>query len=168
MQLKLACADFAFPLLPHDHVLDLIALLGFTGVDIGLFEGRSHLWPSRVFPTLRNSALELSRKLNDRGLQLADVFLQTAPDFVSLAPNHPDATRRAQARELFSRTIEFASECGCRHVSALPGVRFEEESADDSFERCRDELASPCGEAAKQGAKVMCFQELLSSPAYPL
>jgi beta-ureidopropionase len=23
-------------------------------------------------------------------------------------------------------------------------------------------------EAAKQGAKVMCFQELLSSPAYPL
>ncbi len=24
------------------------------------------------------------------------------------------------------------------------------------------------GEAAKQGAKVMCFQEPLSSPAYPL
>ena len=27
MTLKLACADFAFPLLPHDHVLDLIAAL---------------------------------------------------------------------------------------------------------------------------------------------
>jgi sugar phosphate isomerase/epimerase len=151
MQLKLACADFAFPLLPHDHLLDLIALLGFDGVDIGLFEGRSHLWPSRVFPTLRNSARELSRKLGDHGLKPADVFLQTAPDFVSLAPNHPDPARRAQARDLFARTIEFASECGCRHVSALPGVRFEAESADDSFARCRDELAWRCAEATKQG-----------------
>src|SRR6266576_26331 len=49
MDLKLACADFAFPLLPHDRVLDLIAMLEFQGVDIGLFEGRSHLWPSKVF-----------------------------------------------------------------------------------------------------------------------
>src|SRR5580692_190961 len=48
MSLKLACADFAFPLLPHDNSLDLIAMLGFEGVDMGLFEGRSHLWPSRV------------------------------------------------------------------------------------------------------------------------
>ena len=50
MNLKLACADFTFPLLAHDHVLDLIAMLGFEGVDVGLFEGRSYLWPSRVFP----------------------------------------------------------------------------------------------------------------------
>src|SRR5262249_16258227 len=84
MDLKLACADFTLPLLPHDRSLDLIAMLGFEGVDIGLFEGRSHLWPSRVFPTLRESARELTRKLGDRGLKLADVFLQTAPDFVSL------------------------------------------------------------------------------------
>src|SRR4051812_27880494 len=106
MQLKLACADFAFPLLPHDHGLDLIALLGFEGVDVGLFEGRSHLWPSRVFPNLHDSPRELSRKLPDCGLKLADVFLQTAPDFVSLAPNHPEKARQTQARELFSRTVE--------------------------------------------------------------
>ncbi len=53
MSLKLACADFTFPLLPHDKSLDLIAMLGFEGVDIGLFEGRSHLWPSRVFADLK-------------------------------------------------------------------------------------------------------------------
>ncbi len=34
---RLACADFTFPLLPHDKSLDLIAMLGFEGVDIGLF-----------------------------------------------------------------------------------------------------------------------------------
>src|SRR4051794_26852684 len=37
MKLKLACADFTFPLLSHDHALDLIAILNFQGVDIGLF-----------------------------------------------------------------------------------------------------------------------------------
>ena len=39
MHLKLACADFTFPLLPHDAVLDLIAVLGFDGVDVGLVRG---------------------------------------------------------------------------------------------------------------------------------
>lgn len=37
MRLKLATADFTFPLLPHDQVLDLIAMLDIPGVDIGLF-----------------------------------------------------------------------------------------------------------------------------------
>ena len=68
MTLKLACADFAFPLLPHDQVLDLIAALGFGGVDIGLFEGRSHRWPSREFANVAKSARELGRKLADRAL----------------------------------------------------------------------------------------------------
>lgn len=127
MQLRLACADFRFPLLEHDRVLDLISMLGFEGVDIGLFEGRSHLWPSRVFKKLDQSARELSAKLNDRGLRAADIFLQTAPDFISLAPNHPDPRRRRKARDLFLRTLDFATACGSRHVSALPGVHFPEE-----------------------------------------
>ena len=141
MNLKLACADFAFPLLAHDKVLDLIALLEFDGVDIGLFEGRSHLWPSRVFADVRGSARELASKLCDRGLAPADIFLQTAPDFTSVAPNHPDPAVRRQARDLFSRTLEFAIECGSKHVSALPGVDFDGVPASDSLERCHDELA---------------------------
>jgi sugar phosphate isomerase/epimerase len=51
---------------------------------------------------------------------------------------------------LFSRTVEFALECDCRHVSALPGVQFESESPADSLGRCSDELAWRCAEAAKQ------------------
>ncbi len=137
----LACADFTFPLLEHDRVLELIALLEFDGVDIGLFEGRSHLWPSRVFADLAGSGRALKAKLADRGLALADVFLQTATDFASLAPNQPDARRRRKARDLFSRTLEFAAAAGSRHVSALPGVRFESESAADSWGRACDELA---------------------------
>ncbi|APW58933.1 sugar phosphate isomerase/epimerase family protein [Paludisphaera borealis] len=151
MSLKLACADFTFPLLEHDKVLDLIALLDFQGVDIGLFEGRSHLWPSKVFEDVRGSARELVGKLRDRGLEAADAFLQTAPDFVSLAPNHPDPARRRQARDWFARTVEFATECGARHVSALPGVYFEEEPESESWKRCCDELAWRCESARAQG-----------------
>jgi len=138
---RLACADFTFPLLEHDRVLDLIALLEFDGVDIGLFEGRSHLWPSRVFKNLSQSARELAGKLGDRGLELADIFLQTAPEFVSLAPNHPEVRRRKKARDLFLRTLEFTAAAGGKHVSALPGVRFESEPAAASWGRCTDELA---------------------------
>lgn len=138
---KLACADFTFPLLAHDKVLDLIALLEFDGVDIGLFEGRSHLWPSRVFEDVRGSARELAGKLGDRGLAPADIFLQTAPDFTSVAPNHPESGVRGRARDLFSRAVEFATECGARHVSALPGVHFDGIPEADSLGRCRDELA---------------------------
>ena len=141
MKRRLACADFTFPLLDHDRVLDLIALLEFDGIDIGLFEGRSHLWPSREFKHTEASAKRLASKASDRGLQIADIFLQTAPEFVSLAPNHPDAKRRRKARDMFSHTLEYAAACGSAHVSALPGVRFEEESAAMSWGRCFDELS---------------------------
>ncbi len=141
MELRLACADFTFPLLPHDSVLGLIAMLELDGVDIGLFEGRSHLWPSAVFPKLPGSARELGRKLADRGLKAADLFLQTALDFTSVAPNHPEAGVREKARTLFLKTLEFARECGGRHVSALPGVFFPGESEAASLGRCLEELA---------------------------
>ena len=148
---KLACADFTFPLLPHDKALALIAMLGFEGVDIGLFEGRSHLWPSRVFTDLKASAKALKCSLRDYGLELADVYLQTAPDFVSIAPNHPDLFIRRQARDWFARTVEFTLESGGRHISALPGVAFADEPEAQSSERCRDELAWRCQTAGSQG-----------------
>ena len=141
MTAKLACADFTFPLLDHDRVLDLVALLEFDGIDIGLFEGRSHLQPSTELRQPERSAKQLATKLRDRGLALADVYLQTAPEFTSLAANHPDPRRRRKARGLFQRTLEYAAAAASPHVSALPGVLFNEESPNDSWQRCCDELA---------------------------
>src|SRR5205823_6491001 len=97
MKFKLACADFTFPLLAHDKVLKLIAMLGFEGVDIGLFEERSHLWPSREFADISRSAGDLKRKLGDLGLRPADIFLQMDPDFRPFAINHPESDRREKA-----------------------------------------------------------------------
>jgi len=141
MKLKLACADFTFPLLPHDKVLDLIAALQIEGLDIGLFEGRSHLWPSKVFRNLKQTATGLARKLDDRGLRLADIFLQAAGDFTSLAVNHPEKARRDKARELFKKTLELTASAGGKHVTTLPGVHHLGESREDSLRRTSEELA---------------------------
>jgi sugar phosphate isomerase/epimerase len=141
MKLKLACADFAFPLLPHDKVLDLIAMLEFDGVDIGLFEGRSHLWPSKEFKSLAKSGKRLGRKLADRGLRCADVFLQMNPSFIPYAINHPEVARRRRARDWFLKTLEYAAACGAKHVTTLPGVYFNDEKPADSWQRTCDELA---------------------------
>jgi sugar phosphate isomerase/epimerase len=151
MRLRLACADFTFPLLSHDQSLRLIAMLGFEGVDIGLFEGRSHLWPSREFAHVPRSASELRRKAGDLGLEVADVFLQLAPDFRPCAINHPEAARRQEARDAFLNTLEYASSSGCRHVTILPGVHFEEEGYDASFSRSVEELAWRVQQAGRRG-----------------
>src|SRR5690348_15283627 len=131
MAFKLATADFSFPLLEHDRVLDLVANLDLDGIDIGLFEGRSHLWPSREFKNLGKSANTLRKKLRSRGLHAADVFLQMAPDFVPYAINHPSAARRKKARDWFGKTLEYAQILGCKHVTALPGVLFPNVPAAD-------------------------------------
>ena len=149
MPWKLACADFTFPLLEHEGSLDLIASMNFKGVDIGLFEGRSHLWPSREFRNVSRSAKALKRKLDDRGLKAADVFLQMNPDFVPYAINRPEPARRRKARDWFVRTLEYAVGCGSKHVTALPGVEVEGESRRDSLARAIEELAWRIEQAKK-------------------
>jgi sugar phosphate isomerase/epimerase len=150
VKLKFACADFTFPLLPHDRALDLIAMLDFDGADIGLFEGRSHLWPSKVFKAPAKSGAKLGRKLADRGLHCADVFLQTDPSFIPYAINHPEAARRRHARDWFLKTLDYVAACGAKHVTTLPGVYFDHEPAADSWKRSCDELAWRVEQANRQ------------------
>ena len=141
MKLKLACADYTFPLLPHDDVLTLIAMLGIRDVDIGLFEHRSHLQPSDQFENVTRSAKALKKTLDSKGLNLADVFLQVDDDGMSYAINHPDASRRRKARDWFERTLDYAAACGAKHVTISPGVFFSDQTRADSRVRGCDELS---------------------------
>ena len=150
MKLRLAGADFTFPLLPHDRVLDLLAMLEFDGVDIGLFEGRSHLWPSKEFESPVKSGKLLGKKLADRGLKCADVFLQMNPSFIPYAINQPDAARRRRACDWFLQTLDYANAAGAKHVTTLPGVFFPDESKRDSWARSCDELAWRVAQAKSQ------------------
>ena len=164
MKLKLACADFAFPLLTHDKALDLIALLDFDGVDIGLFEGRSHLWPSKVFASPIKSGKQLGRKLAAKGLSCADVFLQMNPKFVPFAINHPDAARRRKARDWFLKTLDYSAAAGAKHITTLPGVFFDSEKRESSWQRSCEELAWRV-EQAKAGRIVFGIEAHVGSLA---
>ena len=139
--IKLACADFTFPLVSHETSLDLIASLGFKGVDVGFFEGRSHVQPSTALKNPAAAARKLKTMCENRGLAIADLFLIPGPTVEDLAPNHPDATVRRKARDLFERSLAFAQACGAGHFSALPGIHWPTESRRDSTARCAEEMA---------------------------
>ena len=141
MKLKLACADYTFPLLPHNDVLTLIAMLGIRDVDIGLFEHRSHLQPSDQFENVTRSANALKKKIDSQDLKIADMFLQVDDDGMSYAINHPDASRRKRARDWFERTLDYAATCGAKHVTISPGVFFSDQPRADSRACGCDELS---------------------------
>ena len=141
MEPMFSCADYTFPLLAHEKVLDLIALLDFTAVDIGFFQDRSHLQPGAVLGDPAGQAKKLKSLLKLRGLRPSDLFLQTALDFRSSAANNPDAALREKAFQWFERTLDFAVLIGAPHVTVLPGASFEEWGAEASWELCVQEMS---------------------------
>jgi sugar phosphate isomerase/epimerase len=161
---KLACADFTFPLLSHDETLDVIAMLGIKGVDIGIFAGRSHLQPKDIFPNIGASARRLSKKLKDRGLTFADIFLIPSQDVFKQAPNSPSAAVRRGYRDLFQRTLDFIVRCDAPHMTSLPGQHFESESRTDSLKRCSETLAW-CVEQAREAKVVFSVEAHMWSVA---
>ena len=120
---KFSCADFTFPLLPHDKVLQLLNLLEFEAVDLGVFEGRSHQFPSKILEDPKKAAEALSGELEKNGLVVSDVFMQTGPEPPKAAVNDPDEAVRERNRELMQGMIQYASALGCKHITGLPGVR---------------------------------------------
>lgn len=168
--IRLSCADFAFPLLTHDQSLDLIAALGFAGVDIGLFEDRSHLRPGEVL-SAPGAAADLRRRCGDRGLAIADLFLIPGADAGTLAANHPDPAERAKSRAVFRRGLDFALACGAEHYSILPGIPWPEEERAASFARAVDELGWRAEVAAAAGLPLSCeahIGSIVPSPAETL
>jgi sugar phosphate isomerase/epimerase len=152
MDLKLSCSDYTFPLLEHDHVLDLISALGVQGVDIGLFGGRSHLRPEIVLGNIPASARNLSNRVAERGLKIATIFLIPENlDFRSLATNNPDPNQQRKARDLFQRTLEFTARCNALHLSAGAGLGWGGETINDSIRRDADELSWRVEQASSLG-----------------
>lgn len=151
MGFQYAGADFTFPLLPHDKVIRLVALLDFDGIDIGLFENRSHLQPSGVLHEPEKNGAALGRKTADAGIRVADVFLQCDVDFTPKAINHPDPKVREETRYYFSKMTDYALAAGAGHITCLPGVHYTEESFETSYGRAAEELAWRIDEAQKSG-----------------
>jgi len=113
------------------------------------------------------STRALKKKLDDRGLKLADMFLIAATDFAARAPNHPDAGVRRQARNQFERLLEYTVRCGGRHISALPGIHWKSESRASSVARSAEELAWRVACAKTAGVTFAVECHLGSSPKNP-
>jgi len=169
--IRLSCADFTFPLLPHDRSLDLIRDLGFDGVDIGFFEGRSHIQPSSALENLKTSAAALKQFCAERGLKLADLFLIPSSEMTILTVNHPDAGERQKSRDIFERSLEFAVESGAEHFSILPGVPWADEELSASLDRAISELAWRADLSARAGLPLSCeahYGSIVASPTEAL
>lgn len=136
---KYSCADFTFPLLPYDRALYLIKLLGMDAVDLGVFEDRSHHYPTHIAKDPAGEGKRLAHQLNIAGLEAAAVFLQTGADPPIAAANSPDGSIRLNNRELFLKTLEFTNMLECRHITGLPGVIHEGEKFQEDWKRACEE-----------------------------
>jgi len=151
MGYQYACADFTFPLLPHRNVLELIRLMGFDGVDVGLFENRSHLQPSIVFGKPSENGRKLGCHAKEAGIAVADVFLQSDIDFSTRAINHPNENVRREEREKFKKLINYALAAKSGHITCLPGVYFKDETQESSYQRAVEELLWRIEQANRAG-----------------
>lgn len=151
MELKLATADYSFPLLGWEQTLRLARDLGLDGMDISLFENRSQLDPNEVLANPSRAAARVRNAMNAHELQIADVFGIPGTSFERSAPNDPDAGVRRKSAEYFYRILEFTVRSNGRHLTLLPGIHFPQESYDDSLRRAADELEWRAQAAAKAG-----------------
>lgn len=152
--MKLACADFSWPLLSHDRVLTLIRLLDIEGVDLSLFGNRSHVRPEVVRADIPMWSGILKERLERSNLELSDFFFQPWTDFETMAPNHPDSTQQDAAAALFYDMLELARRLGAPGITMLPGIRFGEESWETSIQRSAEALKWRSEAAAKQGISL--------------
>ena len=145
---EFSCADFSFPLLRRRQALQLLEILDFKWVDIGLFARNPNYLPSALMVAPAEFTQQVVNDLESSGLRAADVFLQIGKEPAESSANDPDAATRAQNREVFLRALEFAVALDCRHMTGLPGVAHGDGEQD--FALAAEEAAwrvDRCGEA---------------------
>lgn len=152
--MKLSCADFTWPLLPHQDVLRLIHSLEIEGLDLGVFAERSHIRPEIIRKDVPLWAGILRERIHTAGLELADVFVQNALDFETMAPNNPDPREREAGMELFVDMLEFARRLESPGITILPGARFGDEPWEDAIARSAEGLKQRVHTAARHGIQV--------------
>lgn len=165
--MKLACGDHSFPLLEHEKVCDLVQLLGFEAIDIGLMGDRSHIRPEVVRNNPSEWAARLDERVRGRGLEIADLFLIPWTDFETLAPNHPDPVERDRAADLFRDTLRFAAALRLTGMTMLPGIDWPDESHEESLARSAGELRWRVEEAAAAGISLSIEPHIGSVVAAP-
>lgn len=133
--MRLSCADYTWPLLPHASSLDLIRALGCDAVDLGFMSLRSHVRPELVHGSVAGAAGAVRERVESRGLVVADVFAIPYTDFETMSANNPDPAEQQRSLEFFADALEFAELVGSPGVTTLPGVLFAGDTFDAALQR---------------------------------
>ena len=165
--MKLGCADFTWPLMTHEDVVRHIAALGFDGIDLGLFEGRSHVQPGMVRQDVAMWSGVIGERLATAGLEAADVFFVPSFNLEDLAPNHPDRAQRDGGFEAFCDILEFARRLGAPGMTMNGGILIEGQSTSDSMRLSASELTRRVEAAAEHDIEVRVEASVNSNTPTP-
>lgn len=124
--MRLSCADYTWPLLPHASSLDLVRALGCEAVDIGFMTARSHVRPEAAHGSIAMTAGAVRERVESRGLAVADVFAIPYTDFETMSLNNPDGGQQERSLAFFADAVDFAQAIGSPGLTTLPGVLFDE------------------------------------------
>ena len=147
-------------------MLDLIAELGLDGVSMMFMEGLADRSPGDVAADPERWADRIGAQLADRGLAVADVFLNPSPDLERLAVNHPDPDERAAGDELFERFLTFAGRLGSSGMTTLPGLVYGAEPWEDALERSAGALRRRVAAAGERGLRLSVEPHIVSTSPY--
>ena len=165
--MKLGCADFTWPLMTHEDVVRHIAALGFDGIDLGLFEGRSHVQPGMVRQDVAMWSGVIGERLATAGLEAADVFFVPSFNLEDLAPNHPDRAQRDGGFEAFCDILEFARRLGAPGMTMNGGIPLEGQTYSESLELSVGELTRRVEAAAEHDIEVRVEASVNSNTPTP-
>lgn len=161
--MRVACANFSWPGLAPELVLDLVAGLGLDGVSLAFIGGVSAQRPEEIAARPEQSAELIAAALDARALALADVFLIPDSGLVERTVNHPDAAQ-AQAGELmFARFLRFAAGLGASGITILPGLVFAGESWEQAMRRSADRLKKRLRLAQEHGLRLSVEPHIVST-----
>jgi sugar phosphate isomerase/epimerase len=151
VNIRLSCADFAWRYLDHDSIVELIAALGFRGIDVSLFRDYSVLSLDKAIEYPDEFAKDLTARLDKVGLELVDLF---PGDMERFAPNDPDESERSESRSLYVRVLEVARRLAPRVMSLTPGFSFPGDPVREALDRSIEELRWRIDYAGSVGVSV--------------
>lgn len=152
--MRLSCADYTWPLLPHSAALDLVRALGCDAVDLGFMTLRSHVRPEKEHGAIACAAGAARERVESRGLTVADVFAIPFTDFETMSVNNPDPGQQEKSLSFFHDAVEFAAHTGAPGITTLPGTLYGGESFDRALARSADGLNRRVELAASRGLEL--------------
>lgn len=155
MTVAYSCADYSWPHLSQGVVMDVVADLGFTGVDVAVFGTVTAVTVPDVVARPRERAAEVRSAAAERGLVVADVFLTGHHlDLTRLSPTSRHPGDVEELSRIYRGTVEFADAVGAPGVTLLPGVIEEGMTRGEAFARSAESLSELIAVAGERGLGV--------------